>query len=122
MVDPILLALTTLEEAASEPTRNKKEETGPTSHTNNSAAVRPNNRDVLFGLGKRFHNQPGNHKMLQYINQYKRQHNKSPRHQKRLIVEEIIGVLTSAGGQIFAAVQQRHEHDLVDGGSQKGRL
>mmetsp|Transcript_31340 Transcript_31340/g.73798 ORF Transcript_31340/g.73798 Transcript_31340/m.73798 type:complete len:599 (+) Transcript_31340:150-1946(+) len=82
--------------AAEEHAKNNKDQPAPC-----ETAVRPNNRDVLFGRGKPFQNHPGNRKMLSYIDQYKRQYNESPRDQKRPIVEEIIGILTRDGGRFL---------------------
>lgn len=89
--------------AAEEDAKNNKDQPAPS-----ETAVRPNNRDVLFGRGKPFQNHPGNRKMLSYIDQYKRQYNESPRDQKRPIVEEIIGILTSDGGRFL----RRYNEDV----------
>jgi len=89
--------------AAEEDAKNNKDQPAPC-----ESAVRPNNRDVLFGRGKPFQNHPGNRKMLSYIDQYKRQYNESPRDQKRPIVEEIIGILTSGGGRFL----RRYNEDV----------
>ena len=89
--------------AAEEDAKNNKDQPAPC-----ESAVRPNNRDVLFGRGKPFQNHPGNRKMLSYIDQYKRQYNESPRDQKRPIVEEIIGVLMSGGGRFL----RRYNEDV----------
>ena len=46
--------------------------------------------------------------MLGLIDQYKRQYNESPRDQKRPIVEEIIGILSSEGGRFL----RRYNEDV----------
>ena len=92
-----------LVQAAEDDAKKNKDQPAPC-----KSAVRPNNRDVLFGRGKPFQNHPGNRKMLQYIDQYKRQYNESPRDQKRPIVEEIIGILTSNGGRFL----RRYNEDV----------
>lgn len=82
--------------AAEDDAKNNKDQTPPSDH-----AVRPNNRDILFGRGKPFQNHPGNRKMLGLIDQYGVQYRESPRDQKRPIVEEIIGILSNEGGRFL---------------------
>lgn len=82
--------------AAEADARKNKDQPAPS-----ETAVRPNNHDVLFGRGKPFQNHPGNRKMLGLIDRFKRQYNESPRDQKRPIVEEIIGILSSDGGRFL---------------------
>mmetsp|Transcript_53777 Transcript_53777/g.60077 ORF Transcript_53777/g.60077 Transcript_53777/m.60077 type:complete len:518 (+) Transcript_53777:140-1693(+) len=89
--------------AAEADAKNNRDQPAPS-----ETAVRPNNRDVLFGRGKPFQNHPGNRKMLGLIDQYKQQYNESPRDQKRPIVEEIIGILSSDGGRFL----RRYNEDV----------
>ncbi|OEU20351.1 hypothetical protein FRACYDRAFT_236425 [Fragilariopsis cylindrus CCMP1102] len=65
------------------------------------SAVRPNNQDVLLGLGKPVRNHNGNRKMAGLIVQYRRQYNESKNGQKGAIVEEILGILSTDGGRFL---------------------
>ena len=70
--------------------------------------------DILFGRGKGFQNHPGNQRMREIIDKYKRQYHSLKRSEKRKMVENVYKEITANGARFLKKVSDENAFVKVD--------
>ena len=72
------------------------------------------NNDILFGRGKGYQNHPGNRRMREIIEKYKRDYHSLKRSAKRKMVEAVYNEITSDGSRFLKKLDNEDGFVMVD--------